>query len=719
MAHICNFETKICDVKVEKAPHSRGPARGEGSTMSAVNWMSAQGGDWSIGTNWGGGSVPGPTDATDIALPGVYTITVASHVSAGSLTINATGETLDESSAGSLTLSGGLSLYNGAIFLSAANSIGTSVVVAGGLLAVGNGGALGNQTVLLSGGEVLATTTQTMTASMGLSATPTIAAATGKTFALEGGAEVSGPATLTFGAPGEDGTILWAPTSFQLLGASSDQLDVRAGELVFGNFDEGMTVLSSAWNSVDIEAGAALDLAGVPSSFSNLAGGGTLTGSSTSHVTIGGGQFTGNLTGFLNLSIAGQVTLAGFSTIGSIQIGNGASFASLTNEPGGFIDLNTDSDISLSSGASSAFFVNDGTVLRNGIAGSSVVSVPFLNSGTMRITTGSVTFTDGFSNSGTVEGRLTTNSDGTIAWTPDPAANDFNDDNHSDILWQNTNGQASIWDMNGNTLTGGGTVSPNPGPNWKAIGAGDFNGDGHADILWQNTSTGQASVWEMNGNTLIGGGPVSPNPGPAWRAIGSGDFNSDGLSDILFQNTTSGQVSIWEMNGTNVVGGGPVSPNPGPGWQAIGTGDFTDDGFSDILFQNSKSGQISIWEMNGNKLIGGGPVTSNPGLAWKAIGTGDFNDDGHSDVLFQNTSSGQVSIWEMNGNSLIGGGPVSANPGSSWRVIGTGDFNGDGHSDILFQNTSGQSMVWEMNGTNVIGGGAVSPNPGSSWRAVA
>ena len=119
-----------------------------------------------------------------------------------------------------------------------------------------------------------------------------------------------------------------------------------------------------------------------------------MTGSSTSHVTIGGGQFTGNLTGFLNLSITGQVALAGFSAIGSIQIGNGASFASLTNEPGGFIDLDTNSDISLASGASSAFFVNEGTVLRNGVAGSSVVSVPFLNSGTMRITTGSVTFTD-------------------------------------------------------------------------------------------------------------------------------------------------------------------------------------------------------------------------------------------------------------------------------------------------------------------------------------
>ena len=92
--------------------------------------------------------------------------------------------------------------------------------------------------------------------------------------------------------------------------------------------------------------------------------------------------------------------------------------------------------------------------------------------------------------------------------TPPPAVT-------SSILWQNTStGQASIWDMNGSTLVGGGAVSPNPGPSWTEIGTGDFNDDGHSDILWQNASTGQASIWEMNGNTLIGGGPVSPNPGP-------------------------------------------------------------------------------------------------------------------------------------------------------------------------------------------------------------
>jgi hypothetical protein len=49
-------------------------------------------------------------------------------------------------------------------------------------------------------------------------------------------------------------------------------------------------------------------------------------------------------------------------------------------------------------------------------------------------------------------------------------------------------------------------------------GTGDFNGDGFSDILFQNES-GQASVWEMSGNTLMGGGPVSANPGSSWRAV--------------------------------------------------------------------------------------------------------------------------------------------------------------------------------------------------------
>ena len=59
--------------------------------------------------------------------------------------------------------------------------------------------------------------------------------------------------------------------------------------------------------------------------------------------------------------------------------------------------------------------------------------------------------------------------------------------------------------MNGSTLIGGGPVSANPGPSWQAVGTGQSNHDGLSDILWQNASTRQASVWEMNGNTITSG----------------------------------------------------------------------------------------------------------------------------------------------------------------------------------------------------------------------
>jgi hypothetical protein len=68
--------------------------------------------------------------------------------------------------------------------------------------------------------------------------------------------------------------------------------------------------------------------------------------------------------------------------------------------------------------------------------------------------------------------------------------------------------------MNGDKLIGGGPVSPNPGPSWRAIGT-----DGGSDILLQNTS-GQASIWDMSGTTLTGGGPVSLSPEPNSRAVG-------------------------------------------------------------------------------------------------------------------------------------------------------------------------------------------------------
>jgi hypothetical protein len=124
--------------------------------------------------------------------------------------------------------------------------------------------------------------------------------------------------------------------------------------------------------------------------------------------------------------------------------------------------------------------------------------------------------------------------------------------------------------MDGTNVIASATVGANPGPNWKVVGTGDFNGDGNSDILWQNTD-GQAAIWEMDGANVIASATVGANPGPNWKAVGTGDFNGDGFSDILWQNA-SGQTAIWEMDGTKPIAGGSqlVASNLGSAWHAIG-----------------------------------------------------------------------------------------------------------------------------------------------------
>ena len=259
----------------------------------------------------------------------------------------------------------------------------------------------------------------------------------------------------------------------------------------------------------------------------------------------------------------------------------------------------------------------------------------------------------------------------------------------ADFLLENTStGQTSIWNMNGTNTVNGGIVTDagtpvTQGTDWRAVGTGQFDATGtSSDILWQNVD-GQASIWDMTANAITGGGQVSNssgaavNPGPGWTAVGTGDFNADGISDIVWQNTSTGAVSIWEMGG---VGGttvqstsGPVTSGgatvtPGADWKAIGTGNFSGSvgPADDIIFQNTVTSQISVWDIGaGNTLTGGGTIAT-PGTGWTAVGTGGLTD---AEILFQN-KSGQTSLWDVAGTAITGGGPTSANHGPTWTAVG-------------------------------------------------
>ena len=87
------------------------------------------------------------------------------------------------------------------------------------------------------------------------------------------------------------------------------------------------------------------------------------------------------------------------------------------------------------------------------------------------------------------------------------------------------------------SLPGGSSVAVTP----ASTSAKSFNGDGKADILWQNDD-GTAAVWLMNGATSRGANVGQSRPRLA-RSFAAADFNGDGKADILWQNDDGGRRS--------------------------------------------------------------------------------------------------------------------------------------------------------------------------------
>jgi FG-GAP-like repeat len=79
---------------------------------------------------------------------------------------------------------------------------------------------------------------------------------------------------------------------------------------------------------------------------------------------------------------------------------------------------------------------------------------------------------------------------------------------------------------------------------------GDFDGDGMSDIAWQN-SLGNTSIWLMHGATVSSTGSLGLVPTTNALVL-TGDFNGDGMSDLLWRDTL-GNTSIWFMNEAQLV----------------------------------------------------------------------------------------------------------------------------------------------------------------------
>jgi len=269
---------------------------------------------------------------------------------------------------------------------------------------------------------------------------------------------------------------------------------------------------------------------------------------------------------------------------------------------------------------------------------------------------------------------------------------DFAGTGRSGVLWRDTAGNVSMWQLNGSTVSSDATIA-NIWSGWSIAGTGDFNGDGKADILWRDPG-GNVAIWLMNGTSVASYAAVA-NMDNSWTIAAVADFNGDNQADILWRNV-SGDVAIWQMNGT-MIAANTVIGNIWPGWMIVGAADFNSDGKADILWR-SVSGEVAMWQMNGFSVVSSTNIAS-VWTGWTIAGIADFDGDGRTDILWRDVS-GNIAIWLMNGSTVIGWGLVSSMP-NGWSIATTGDFNADGKADILWRDSSGNTAIWQMNGQSV------------------
>jgi autotransporter-associated beta strand protein len=112
-----------------------GGLHGTGSAL-AVDWIAATG-DWGLGSNWSGGSVPGPADAVRIVNGGVALIGAADY-GAASLQLGLAAPGTITQTDGSLTVQGVASLGNNGV----AGVYNLGGMLTAGNIAINNGGVL-------------------------------------------------------------------------------------------------------------------------------------------------------------------------------------------------------------------------------------------------------------------------------------------------------------------------------------------------------------------------------------------------------------------------------------------------------------------------------------------------------------------------------------------------------------------------------------------------
>ncbi len=268
---------------------------------------------------------------------------------------------------------------------------------------------------------------------------------------------------------------------------------------------------------------------------------------------------------------------------------------------------------------------------------------------------------------------------------------------HTQILWNNTNGSASLWTVNADFSFTSTLYGPFSG--WSAVACADAP-DGATWLLWANTS-GVASLWRV-----VAGGYTHAEYGPyTGYGVASLSVGSDGNPHLLWDKT-DGTALLWNVNPAN---GSFTYTSYGPfnGWtaNAVASGATV----TDLLWTNVNG------TADGYRIAANGSLTQHPfgpyaNYAATSLSVGP--DDG-AHLLWDKTD-GTGLLW--NADFTSGGftytpyGPFS---GYAAKAVATGP---DNVTHILWDATNGTASLWSVTGSGYT---YHTFGPFSGWTAVA
>jgi autotransporter-associated beta strand protein len=556
---------------------------------------------------------------------------------------------------------------------------GTLIAIPNLTVKAGNANAFGTGKLTITAGELLATTTETITNQLAMTPAFTIAAAHGQTLTLFDSWTFSPNASqaVTFGAAGQDGTVQLKINGVATINPGAYTVNVQAGTLQAA--DGGVSFLVDGAANVSVQAGASLDAAGFGGfALKGLSGGGLITNSGGANTLIlastSGTGFSGVINGAYSLDVTGAVTLTGINTYiggttiasgGALTLGNGGSTGSVPGSiaDNGTLAIDQSGSVTLNNVSGTGALVQEGTgttTLGSGISysgGTTITNGTLVVGNAAALGAGAVTVNGGellgtttetisSPSSMTLEGNTTLAAAPGQTLTISPTALDF-DANSITIGAAGQTGVVQFKIASTTTLT-------NPNAYTVTIAAGTLKVlDVDSFFLLGNdtsTTVQSGATLDLGGqslsvNGLKGSGSVVDSGAAATLTVNGGDFGGTISGPIAL--TVGGTLILTGSNtytgNTTINSGAQLALGNGGATGSV-AGSITDSGTLAI----DQSGSFAL-----NNVSGAGNVLQE-GTGTTILGSG-LSYTGGTTVL-----AGTLSVGNP---SALGTGPLTINGG--------------------------------------------------------